>query len=137
MSKRWESQLGSAVKRYPAVASTAPAVRCAKESMPNLSARGRRLMRGDHVGDALGEFVGEVIEVAEDGREASGEEEGEDGGDGGDQKDNGDAAGRLVAAEIEPGDAADSGHEDDCEESADVEDQKLFLEGPGEGRGGG
>jgi hypothetical protein len=39
----------------------------------------------------------------------------------------------MVAAEVEPGDAGDGGHEDDSEESADVEDEDLFLEGPGEG----
>jgi hypothetical protein len=31
------------------------------------------------------------------------------------------------------GDAVDGGHEDDGEEGADIEDQQLFLEGPGEG----
>jgi hypothetical protein len=31
------------------------------------------------------------------------------------------------------GDAVDDGHEDDSEETADVEDQQLLLEGPGEG----
>jgi hypothetical protein len=31
------------------------------------------------------------------------------------------------------GDADDDGHEDDGEETADVEDQQLLLEGPGEG----
>ncbi len=31
------------------------------------------------------------------------------------------------------GDASDGGHQDDSEERADVEDQQLFLEGPGEG----
>jgi hypothetical protein len=31
------------------------------------------------------------------------------------------------------GDAGDDRHQDDGEEGADVEDQQLFLEGPGEG----
>jgi hypothetical protein len=31
------------------------------------------------------------------------------------------------------GDAGDGGHEDDGEEGADIEDQQLLLEGPGEG----
>jgi hypothetical protein len=30
-------------------------------------------------------------------------------------------------------DASDGGHEDDSEEGADVEDEELFPEGPGEG----
>ena len=30
-------------------------------------------------------------------------------------------------------DAGDGGHENDSEEGADVEDEELFLEGPGEG----
>jgi hypothetical protein len=44
---------------------------------------------GGDIGDALGEFVGELAEVAQDGREAGGEEEREDAGDGGDQQDDG------------------------------------------------
>jgi hypothetical protein len=39
----------------------------------------------------------------------------------------------MVAAEVELCDADDDGHEDDGEESADVEDQQLLPEGPGEG----
>ena len=31
------------------------------------------------------------------------------------------------------GDARDGGHENDSEEGADVDDEELFLEGPGEG----
>ena len=56
---------------------------------------------GDDVGNALGELVGEVAEVAQDGGKAGGEEEGEDAGDGDDQKDDGDGAGGMVAAEVE------------------------------------
>jgi hypothetical protein len=39
----------------------------------------------------------------------------------------------MVAADVELSDAGDGGHEDDSEERADVEDEDLFLEGPGEG----
>src|SRR5580704_15416421 len=39
----------------------------------------------------------------------------------------------MIAAQVELRDARDGGHEDDSKEAADVEDQKLFLEGPGEG----
>jgi hypothetical protein len=39
----------------------------------------------------------------------------------------------MVATEVQPGDAGDGGHEDDSEESADVENEDLFLEGPGQG----
>ncbi len=39
----------------------------------------------------------------------------------------------MVAAEVELRDASDDGHENDGEEGADVEDQELFFEGPGEG----
>jgi hypothetical protein len=39
----------------------------------------------------------------------------------------------MVAAEVQLCDTDDNGHEDDGEESADVEDQQLLLEGPGEG----
>jgi hypothetical protein len=39
----------------------------------------------------------------------------------------------MAAAEFELGDAGDDGHEDGGEEGADVYDEHLFLEGPGEG----
>jgi hypothetical protein len=39
----------------------------------------------------------------------------------------------MVAAKVQLGDTGDGGHQDDSEESADVEDEDLFLEGPGEG----
>ena len=39
----------------------------------------------------------------------------------------------MVAAEVELCDLGDGGHEDDGEERRDVEDEQLFLEGPGEG----
>ncbi|WP_260734706.1 hypothetical protein [Tunturiibacter lichenicola] len=39
----------------------------------------------------------------------------------------------MVAANSQLGDAGYGGHEDDREESTDVEDQQLFLEGPGKG----
>ena len=39
----------------------------------------------------------------------------------------------MIAAEVELRDARDGGHENDGEEGADVEDQELFFEGPGEG----
>jgi hypothetical protein len=38
-----------------------------------------------------------------------------------------------VAADVEFGDARDDGHENNCEEGADVEDQEFFFEGPCEG----
>jgi hypothetical protein len=38
----------------------------------------------------------------------------------------------MVAADVEFGDAGDGRHEDDSEERADVEDEDLILEGPGE-----
>jgi hypothetical protein len=84
-------------------------------------------------GNALREVVGELAEVAEDRREAGGEEEREDGGDADDQKDDRHSAGRVVAAQVELRDASDGGHEDYGEEGADVEDQEFFFEGPGEG----
>ena len=39
----------------------------------------------------------------------------------------------MVAADVELCDAGDGRHEDDSEERADVEDEDLLLEGPGEG----
>src|SRR3954447_2125504 len=39
----------------------------------------------------------------------------------------------MIAAQVETSDARDGGHENDSEERADVEDQDLFPEAPGEG----
>ena len=39
----------------------------------------------------------------------------------------------MVAAEARTRDVGYSGHEDNGEERADVEDHQLFLDGPGEG----
>ena len=88
---------------------------------------------GDDAGNALRQLVGELAEVAQDRREAGGEEERENAGNADDQKDDGYGARWMVAADIELRDASDGGHENDSKEGTDVEDQKLFLEGPGEG----
>jgi hypothetical protein len=88
---------------------------------------------GDDVGNALGKFVGEAAEIVQNRRKAGGEKECKDPGDAGDEKDDGHGAGRMVAAKVELPDAIDGGHENDGEEAADVEDQDLFLERPGEG----
>ena len=81
-----------------------------------------------------GNSGGEVTEVAQDGGQTGGEEERENDEDGGDEDDDGDGARRLVVADFELGDAVDGGHENDSEESADVEDEEFFLEGVGEGQ---
>jgi hypothetical protein len=88
---------------------------------------------GDDVGDALRELVGELAQVADDGRQAGGEEEREDGGDADDQQADGDGSRGTVAADVELRDARDGRHENYGKEGADVENQKLFFEGPGEG----
>ena len=87
----------------------------------------------DDVGDAVGELGGELGEVAEDRWKADGEEDGEDENDGGDEQEDGGGAGGSVAANLKLGDAVDDGHQDGSEERADVDDQQLLLEGPGEG----
>ncbi len=88
---------------------------------------------GDDVGNALRKIVGELAEVVHDGRQAGGEEEREDAGDADDQEDDCYGAGRMIAAQVELSDAGDERRENDSEERADVDDQELFLEGPGEG----
>ncbi len=88
---------------------------------------------GDDVGNALGQFVGELAEVVHDRRQAGGEEEREDAGDADDQEDDCYCAGRMIVAQVELSDAGDERRENDSEERADVDDQELFLEGPGEG----
>ena len=88
---------------------------------------------GDDVRDALREFCGEVAEIAQDWGQTGGEEEREDSGDGDDEKNDGDGAGGTIAANADLGDAGDGGRENDSEEGADVEDEDLFLERPGEG----
>jgi hypothetical protein len=93
---------------------------------------GELLHPGDDLGNALRQVGGEVAEVTQNGRKAKGEEEGEDGKNRNDEKDDRHAAGGMVAPEAKFGDAADCGHQDHREEGADVEDQQLLLEGPGE-----
>ncbi len=88
---------------------------------------------GNDVGDALRELVGELAEVAYDGREAGGEEESEDASESDNQEHDCHTARRMVAADIELGNASDDGHENDGKEGADVKDQELFFEGPGKG----
>jgi hypothetical protein len=99
-----------------------------------LVGQGKLLDAAGDLGNALREFVGEVAEVAQNGRKSGGEEERKDGRDGDDEKDDGDSSGGLIAAEFEFGDARDGGHEDDREESTDIKDQELLLEGPGQGK---
>jgi len=88
---------------------------------------------GGDVGNALRELVGEAAEVAQYGGQTGGEEECEYQGDADDEQDDGDGARGMVAAKVDLRDAGDGGHENDSEERADVEDQNLLLEGPGEG----
>jgi hypothetical protein len=88
---------------------------------------------GDDVGEALGEFGREVAEIAQNGRKASGEEECDDEGDAEDEENDGDGARGVIAANVELRDPVDRRHENNGEEGADVEDQELFFEGPGEG----
>ena len=88
---------------------------------------------GDDAGNALRELVGELAEVSQDGRQAGGEEEREEAGYADDQEDDCYRAGRMVSAQVETSDADDERHENDSEERADVENQELFPEGPGEG----
>lgn len=87
----------------------------------------------DDFGDAMGDVAGEAAEIVEDGGKAHGEEESEDEGDCKDEQDDRYGARGVSAAELELGDAIDDRHEDDGEEGADIEDQQLLLEGPGEG----
>jgi hypothetical protein len=88
---------------------------------------------GGDVGNALRKLVGEAAEVAQDRRQAGGEEEREDARDADDQEDDCYRARRMVSADLQLADAVDEGNENDSEESADVEDQELFLECPGKG----
>jgi hypothetical protein len=98
-----------------------------------LVGHGDLLDAGDDLGDALGKVVGELAEIAEDGWKAGGEEDCQNHEDGEDEKNDRDGARGMVAANAVFGDAGDDRHQDDGEEGADVEDQQLFLEDPGEG----
>jgi hypothetical protein len=86
----------------------------------------------DDFGDALGKVGGEVAEIAQDRRKADGEEEREDEENDEDEDDDGDCARGLVVADFDLCDAAYGRHENDGEESADVEDEEFFFEGVGE-----
>ena len=53
----------------------AASARWAMASTPSLSAIGDAFDAGDDGGDALGQVVGELAEIAQDGRQADGEED--------------------------------------------------------------
>jgi hypothetical protein len=91
------------------------------------------LQTGDNDGDALGEVVRELAEVAENGGKSKGEEEGEGKDDADEEDEDCDGAGGRSASDAEGGDAVDNRHQDDGEEGADVEDEKLMAELPGQG----
>lgn len=74
-----------------------------------------------------------MTEVAQDRREAEGEKEREYKNDRDDEQYDRNWPRRLVPANGDVGDARNDGEEDDREESADVDDFKLFAELPGEG----
>jgi hypothetical protein len=94
---------------------------------------GDLLQTGDNDGDALGEVVRELAEVAENGGKSKGEEEGEGKDDADEEDEDCDGAGGRSASDAEGGDAVDNRHQDDGEEGADVEDEKLMAELPGQG----
>jgi hypothetical protein len=97
-----------------------------------LVGHGEVLELGDDAGDAGGEVDGEVFEVVEDGGKADDEEAGDGDGYGGDESNDGDGAGGMPATDAEAHDLVDSGHEDDSEEGADVDDLQDLAEVPGE-----
>jgi hypothetical protein len=68
----------------------------------------------------------------EDGRQTDDEEAHEDDGDGDDQSDDRDGLGGTPAANAQAHDPLDGRHEDDGEESADVDDLKDLAKVPGE-----
>jgi hypothetical protein len=90
---------------------------------------------GDEAGDAGGEVVGEVLDVAGYGREADIEEEGEGGEDSEDEGNDCDRSGRRVLADAQGHDALHDGAEDDGEEGADVNQLEHQAQAPGEGEG--
>ena len=89
---------------------------------------------GDDGRNALGQFGGEEVEIVEDGRETEEEEDAHDEGHSDDQKEDGGRAGGVAVVEFDGGDAIDDGHQDCCEEGADIDDQQFFLQGPGQGK---
>ena len=101
----------------------------------DLAGEGKVLDLVDDYGEALGGVRDEAAEIAHDGGKGDAEEE--DGGAEDDEKEDDDADGArgAVLAEAERFDVADDGGEDDGEESADVEDFKLFEEVPGDIQG--
>jgi hypothetical protein len=73
-----------------------------------------------------------VFEVVEHGGQADEEEAGDGYSDGDDQSYDGEGLGGMPATDPEAHDLVDSGHEDDGEESADVDDLEDLAEVPGE-----
>jgi hypothetical protein len=99
-----------------------------------LVGHGELLHPGDHLGNTLRQVGREVAKVTQNRRKAKGEEEGKNSEDRSDQKYDSDTAGGVVAAKTQLGDAADCRHQNHGKEGTDVQDEKLFLESPGEGK---
>ena len=69
----------------------------------------------------------------EDGWQADDEKNDHDEGHTGDEEEDGGGAGGVAVVVFDGGNAIDYGHQDCCEERADVDDQQLFLQVPGQG----
>ncbi len=87
---------------------------------------------GDDLWDPLGKVGRELAQITQDWRQSGGEEDAENADNSEYQKNDGDRARGVVAAEPELGNAGDDGRKNDGKQSADVNDKKLFFEGPGD-----
>jgi hypothetical protein len=93
---------------------------------------GEALDLGHDGGDAPGEIFGELVEVAQYGRQADGEEDAQHEGDAEDEDQDSDWAGGVKGANLEGRDAVDDGDENSGKEGGYVEDDELFADRPGE-----
>ena len=69
----------------------------------------------------------------ENGWQADDEKNDHDEGHTGDEEEDGGGSGGVAAVEIKGGDAPDGGHQNCGEERANVDDQQLFFQVPGQG----
>ncbi len=128
----WASQRGAVAKRYCAVEAMAPSLFWARESTPNLSARGRCLILAMTEGMRAGRSVAKCWMSCMTGGRRDDEEERESEEDGENQSDDGEWAGGRPVADVQAHDVLHERHEDDGEERADVDDLEDLAETPGE-----
>ncbi len=98
-----------------------------------LIGEGKAFEAGDDDGDARGQVGGELVQVADDGREADNKKQRKSEKDHGEEKRDGQSTGEVAsAAQLPEHDAVDDRGEHDGEERADVDQHEDVAQLPGE-----